>query len=561
MATRFIQNYVNELINEQVAAENPFAGSAPVDNRKRKKFPGRVEGDRPGGLTDADLDQMGPEYGEAQPEPQPEPNRPGEMVGSPGLGGTERDEDEIRGGLQPEAPPPGSVDTSPTPIATPTPPAPPADPAPPIGRPKPYPPIGRPKPFPPSVPKPMPAPQPEPDAPAPQPAPVPQPEPGAPAPTPREVRTGQVNIDNTGTVVGTQGVGNQVGNITTGDVTTNTTPAAPAAPASTTPEQRKQEPLPAEVKNAAAANPSQSAEIINNYYNYGTIVGAMGAGNRVGSITTGGVATGAKARAGGATRTAGTATQPATGAQVSGGVLAGGDVAGKSGVEAAIRRRRQPITSSVDPALLRLNSILEQIAQEEEKRRGRVRTGDVNIDNTGTVVGAQGVGNQVGNITTGDISTGSALTPREKRREGQGQPTQYPDQQEPPKQEAPERKPPAQEPPESKPAPPDFLLRPEDDYMPPGRRPGPGPGYPSRPLPGKPEPLPGPGYPIQPKPIRPGKPIYPDGINPIRPLPTPPYDFLNRGPFTDHQIPRGRPSLQPDHERMRNEPEHIMRYR
>jgi hypothetical protein len=525
MATRFIQNYVNQLINEQVVAQNPLAGSEaerPVDNRRRKKFPGRVEGDRPGGLTDADLDQMGPESGEAQPEPQPLPDRPGEMVASPGLGGTGRDEEQIRGGLQPEAPPPGSVDTSPTPIATPTPPAsgdtsrfkpqfpsepdftfgrppqsttrpdgtpvvPPAQPAPPAEERVPpqniggMPNIGGIIPKEPgsmgpetSTTRPDGTPVVPPAEPAPPAAPAPEPgapETAPPPPTPREVRTGQVNVSNTGTVVGAQGVGNQVGNITTGDVTTNT------APTTSTPQQRRQEPLPPDVKNAAAQNPSQSAEIINNYYNYGTVVGAMGAGNRVGSITTGGVATGAKARAGGATRTA-TATQPATGAQASGGVVAGGDVADKAGVEAAIRRRRQPITSSVDPALLRLNSILEQIAQEEEEeRKRRVRTGDVNISNTGTVVGAQGVGNQVGNISTGNISTGSALTPREKRREGQGQPTQYPDQQEPPKQEAPDRiggfpniggnvPKPGGDPGQSKV--PDFVQRPEDDYMPPG---------------------------------------------------------------------------------------------
>ena len=404
MATRFIQNYVNQLINEQVVAQNPLAGSEaerPVDNRRRKKFPGRVEGDRPGGLTDADLDQMGPESGEAQPEAQPEPNRPGEMAPSPGLGGTGRDEEQIRGGLQPEAPPPGSVDTSPTPIATPTPPASgdtsrfkpqfPSEPDFTFGRPPqsttrpdgtPVVPPAQPPGDPVVPPNRTPIEGPSEDEymdniygpgggqdlpPAPPAAPAPEPgapETAPPPPTPREVRTGQVNVSNTGTVVGAQGVGNQVGNITTGDVTTNT------APTTSTPQQRRQEPLPPDVKNAAAQNPSQSAEIINNYYNYGTVVGAMGAGNRVGSITTGGVATGAKARAGGATRTA-TATQPATGAQASGGVVAGGDVADKAGVEAAIRNRQaaqQTVPGGLPTGTI--SSMISQAAAERRRRQG-----------------------------------------------------------------------------------------------------------------------------------------------------------------------------------------------
>jgi hypothetical protein len=47
----------------------------------------------------------------------------------------------------------------------------------------------------------------------------------------------------------------------------------------------------------------------------------------------------------------------------------------------------------------------------------QVRTGAVNISNTGTVVGAQGVGNVVGNIRTGNITTGDAPTPRERREQ------------------------------------------------------------------------------------------------------------------------------------------------
>tara|TARA_R100000458_G_C8226577_1_gene209476 strand:- start:2 stop:889 length:888 start_codon:yes stop_codon:yes gene_type:complete len=47
----------------------------------------------------------------------------------------------------------------------------------------------------------------------------------------------------------------------------------------------------------------------------------------------------------------------------------------------------------------------------------RVRTGAVNISNTGTVVGAQGVGNVIGNIRTGNITTGDAPTPRERREQ------------------------------------------------------------------------------------------------------------------------------------------------